>query len=60
MIANEADAERVHEITPEEAGLLEKSRAPTLRDLHMTATDLITMLALEQDSRTTDQAQTAN
>jgi len=60
MLANEAEAARIHETTAEEAALLEKSRAPTLRDLHLAVTDPITMLALEQDSGTTDQAQTAN
>ena len=60
MIANEANAARIHELTAEEAALLEKSCAPTLRDLPVTINDLIKMFALEPGSSTTEQAQTTN
>jgi hypothetical protein len=47
MIANEENPAPIHEATPEEEALLERSSAPTLRDLRARAKDLFT--AIEAD-----------
>ena len=50
MIANEDRAARTGEKTPEEESLLERSTAPTLRDLRAAAKELFAMIAMKPDS----------
>jgi hypothetical protein len=54
MIANEEDPAPNHEGTPKEAGLLERSSAPTVRDLRAAAKDLFTTVESEADSTSPD------
>ena len=54
MIANEETPALASEATPEEEALLERSRAPTLRDLRAGAKDLITNIEAETDSTSPD------
>lgn len=49
MIANEKNPAPVSEATPEEETLLERSSAPTLRDLGAAAKDLFTTTEAEPD-----------
>jgi hypothetical protein len=49
MIANEETTAPIHEATSEEEGLLERSSAPTLRDLRGIAKDLFTNIEAESD-----------
>jgi hypothetical protein len=50
MIANENNPLRIDEATPEEKARLERSSAPTLRDLRVAAEDLMASIAAEPDS----------
>lgn len=50
MIANQELSARVYEATPEEAELLERLSAPTLRDLRGATKDLMAAIAAEPDS----------
>ncbi len=50
MIANEENPALIQEDTPEEEALLERSSAPTVRDLRATAKDLLTIIEAEPDS----------
>jgi hypothetical protein len=54
MIANEERSALVSEATPEEEALLERSSAPTLRDLRALAKDLLTYIEAETDSNSPD------
>jgi len=54
MIANEERPALVSEATPEEEALLERSSAPTLRDLRAGAKDLFTNIEAETDSTSPD------
>jgi hypothetical protein len=49
MIANEEITEPIHVATSEEEALLERSSAPTLRDLRGGAKDLFTNIEAEPD-----------
>jgi len=48
MIANEENPAPTRESTPEEEALLERSSAPTLRDLRARAKDLFTFIETDQ------------
>ncbi len=50
MIANEENPASIPEATPEEEALLERSSAPTVRDLRGAAKDLFTNIGVEPDS----------
>lgn len=50
MISNEENLAPIHEAMPEEEALLERSSAPTLRDLRDVAKDLFTTIEAEPDS----------
>jgi hypothetical protein len=50
MIANEENPALIHEDTPEEGALLERSSAQTVRDLRAAAKDLLTIIEAEPDS----------
>lgn len=50
MIANEENQAPIHEATPEEEALLERSSAPTERDLRAAAKDLFKTTEAESDS----------
>ena len=54
MIANEERPALVSEATPEEEALLERSSAPTLRDLRAVAKDLLANIEAEKDSASRD------
>lgn len=47
MIVSEENPARIEEPTPEEETKLEKSQAPTLRDLRAAARDLLIKIATE-------------
>lgn len=49
MITNEKNPTPIHEATPEEESLLERSSAPTLRDLRAAAKDLLTTIEAEAE-----------
>jgi hypothetical protein len=49
MIANEENPAPNHEAAPEEAALLERAMAPTLRDLRAAAKDLCLNIDAEPD-----------
>jgi hypothetical protein len=49
MIANKENPEPIHEGAPEEDTLLERSSAPTLRDLRGAAEDLFMTIEAEPD-----------
>ena len=50
MIANEENPALIQEDTPEEEALLERSSAPTVRDLRAAAKDLFKTTEAEPDS----------
>jgi hypothetical protein len=50
MTANEETPAPINEATPEEEELLERSSAPTVRDLRAAAKDLLTIIEAEPDS----------
>ena len=50
MIANEENPALIQEDTPEEEALLERSSAPTVRDLRAAAKDLFKTTEAESDS----------
>jgi len=50
MNANEENPARIHEATPGEEALLERSSAPTLRDLRAQAKNLFKITKAEPDS----------
>jgi len=50
MIANEENPALIQEDTPEEEALLERSSAPTVRDLRAAAKDLFKTAEAEPDS----------
>jgi len=50
MIANEENPALIQEDTTEEEALLERSSAPTVRDLRAAAKDLLTIIKAEPDS----------
>ena len=50
MIANEQNPAPIQEGAPEEEALLERSSAPTVRDLRAAAKDLLTIIEAEPDS----------
>jgi hypothetical protein len=50
MIANEENPASIPEATPEEETLLERSSAPTVRDLRAAAKDLFKTTGAEPDS----------
>jgi hypothetical protein len=54
MIANEETPAPNHEATPEEEELLERSSAPTVRDLRAAAKDLFMTIEAETDSTSPD------
>jgi len=54
MIANEERPALVPEATPEVEASLERSSAPTLRDLRVGAKDLFTNIEAETDSTSPD------
>jgi hypothetical protein len=54
MIANEERPALVSETTPEVEALVERSSAPTLRDLRAEAKDLFTNIEAETDSTLPD------
>jgi hypothetical protein len=50
MTVNEETPAPINEVTPEEEELLERSIAPTVRDLRAAAKDLLTIIEAEPDS----------
>jgi len=50
MIANEENPALIQEDTTEEEALLERSSAPTVRDLRAAAKELLTVIEAEPDS----------
>jgi hypothetical protein len=50
MIANKDNPAPIHEATPEEEALLERSSAPTVRDLRAAAKDLFKTTEAKPDS----------
>ena len=50
MITNDENPAPIPEATPEEEALLERSSAPTVRDLRTAAKDLLTIIEAEPDS----------
>jgi hypothetical protein len=50
MIANEENPALIQEGAPEEEAFLERSSAPTVRDLRAAAKDLLTIIEAEPDS----------
>jgi hypothetical protein len=54
MIAHEENSARVGQTKPEEEALLERSGAPTLRDLRAAAKNLFATIILEADSPLSD------
>lgn len=62
MIANKDNAAQVYELTPEEKALLERSVAPTLRNLRTAATDMFLTIIIirEPDSTLSDLMRASN
>jgi hypothetical protein len=54
MIVNEENPALTHEAAPEEEALLERSSAPTLRDLRGAAKDLFMTIESEPDPVSSD------